>query len=337
MSQLYTPSNAPIAFDNTPAPSITGMVPPTSGGGDKTPLLKCAAPVFTAIHGTAEERMGLDFIDVVIMGYQVDGKSTRSLFVPGTKFPICTSANGDLPDPNSANPQAQNCSSCMKNQSGSAADGKGKACAFGTRIAVVNASNPVDVLKMRLTAGSMLGDSRFNQARHTELIAVGRYSLVDYLKFLAARNTTADAVITRIAFDEKAKPNANKVTFQAVAHISPAMRDHLNHPEFIDVAKLYTSNEPSTRTFTAPVAAPVTAPVVDQQAAMVEMRVKMAEMAKALADAQAAATATVMAKALEKAQAAAPAPAPASADPFASVVWDNAAAPPAWAQGFTPV
>ena len=334
MSQLYTPSNAPISFDATaPAPSITGMVPPTSGSGDKNPLLKCAAPVFTAIHGTVEERMGLDFIDVVMMGYQVDGKSTRSLFVPGTKFPICTSANGDLPDPNSANPQAQNCSSCMKNQSGSAADGKGKACAFGTRIAVVNASNPVDVLKMRLTAGSMLGDSRFNQARHVELIAQARYSLVDYLKFLAARNTTADAVITRIAFDEKAKPTANKVTFQAVAHISAAMREHLNKPEFIDLAKLYTSNEPSTRTFTtpapAPVAAPAPAPVVDQQGAvMAAMQAQMAEMAKALAAAQAAAPAPV----------AAPAPAAAvAADPFAGIVWDNAAAPPAWAQGFSPV
>ena len=59
MSQLYTPSNAPIAFDNTPAPSITGMVPPTSGGGDKNPLLKCAAPVFKEIAKKTLHYLGI--------------------------------------------------------------------------------------------------------------------------------------------------------------------------------------------------------------------------------------------------------------------------------------
>lgn len=72
--------------------------------------------------------------------------------------PDCFSMNGVAPDPSAAMPQSAACASCPRNAFGSAANGKGKACADGQRAAVMLAADTQVIVNgalQNLPAGGM--------------------------------------------------------------------------------------------------------------------------------------------------------------------------------------
>ena len=118
------------------------------------------------------------------LGKYEEGKATA---------PDCWSADGEVPDAGSSNPQAKSCATCPQNIAGSG-EGTSRACRYSQRLAVVLANDiDGDVLQVTLPAQSIFGkedgDKRPLQA---------------FARFLAAQNASPDQVITRLQFDTKA-------------------------------------------------------------------------------------------------------------------------------------
>ena len=125
----------------------------------------------------------------------------------GAKMPDCFSDNGINPSTKSTSPQASACKDCPQNVDGSAPSGKGRACRFSRRLAVVLENDQQgDVFQITLPAQSIFGKG-----------VDGKLPLEAYVRLLGTNNVSVTSVVTEMRFDtSSATP---KLTFKAVRYL----------------------------------------------------------------------------------------------------------------------
>lgn len=122
--------------------------------------------------------------------------------------PDCWSAEGAVPDADVENKQGESCATCPQNIKGSARDGKGRACSFQRRLAVMIVGDPTnDVYQLTLPAQSIFGKSEGDNL-----------SFDQYIKLLVANGRSIESMVTEMSFDtDSATP---KLFFKPVAHVT---------------------------------------------------------------------------------------------------------------------
>lgn len=106
-------------------------------------------------------------------------------------LPDCWSNNGDIPEAAAGNKQAPNCASCPKNVVGSGQNGKGRACRYQRRIAVLlEGDDTGEVYQFNIPAKSLFGKGTGNV-----------HPFESYVKFLLANHESPDTVVTNISYD----------------------------------------------------------------------------------------------------------------------------------------
>ena len=106
-------------------------------------------------------------------------------------LPDCWSNLGDKPEAAAGNPQASNCASCPQNVVGSGENGKGRACRFQRRIAILlEGDDSGDVYQFNVPAKSLFGKGSGNV-----------HPFESYVKFLIANGESPDTVVTNIAYN----------------------------------------------------------------------------------------------------------------------------------------
>jgi hypothetical protein len=106
-------------------------------------------------------------------------------------LPDCWSNNGDVPEAKSPNRQAANCATCKNNIEGSGENGKGKACRFQRRVALLLEGDVSgDVYQFNIPAKSLFGKGSGNT-----------HPFESYVRFLAANEESIDYVVTNIAYN----------------------------------------------------------------------------------------------------------------------------------------
>ena len=140
-------------------------------------------------------------------------------------LPDCWSNLGDKPEAAAGNPQASNCVSCPQNVSGSGDNGKGRACRFQRRIAVIlEGDDSGDVYQFNVPAKSLFGKGNGNV-----------HPFESYVKFLIANGESPDGVVTNIAYNLDAE--TMQIQFTPVRGVSDA------EYEMVKEAR----NDPATR------------------------------------------------------------------------------------------
>jgi hypothetical protein len=131
--------------------------------------------------------------------YDKDAKAT---------LPDCWSNDGINPEAGAKDKQGSSCATCPKNVKGSGSNGKGKACRYERRIAILIAGDPSgDVYQIAVPAASLFADNDGSI-----------YGFEGYKKFLLANNEGLDTVVTRIIYDAEA--DTAKVGFKAIRHLT---------------------------------------------------------------------------------------------------------------------
>ena len=124
--------------------------------------------------------------------------------------PDCFSNLGDKPDVNAKDAQASACSSCPQNVVGSGIKGKGKACRFQRRLAVLAVGDPKgEVYQLAVPAKSLFGKGVGNE-----------HPFESYKNFLRANGEGCDTVVTKVMYDLDA--DTMELKFKAVRHLTEA-------------------------------------------------------------------------------------------------------------------
>lgn len=140
-------------------------------------------------------------------------------------LPDCWSNLGDVPDPKATNAQALNCASCPKNIDGSGPKGKGRACRFQRRIAVLLEGDPSgDIYQMSLPSLSLFGKGSGNV-----------HPFESYLSYLAANGESIDRIVTEVSLDDDADVTVMK--FSPVRHLGDTELDLVETAQQNPVAK----------------------------------------------------------------------------------------------------
>lgn len=114
--------------------------------------------------------------------YDPDAKGT---------MPDCWSLLGDKPDAKAGNRQAANCASCPKNIDGSGQNGKGKACRFKRKIALLlEGDTSGEVYQFNVPAKSLFGKG-----------SGSTHPFESYCRFLVNNGAAPDRVVTTIAYN----------------------------------------------------------------------------------------------------------------------------------------
>ncbi len=123
-------------------------------------------------------------------------------------LPDCWSNDGKTPDAKATGKPASNCAACPKNVEGSGENGKGRACRYLRRIAVLVAGDPSgEVYQMQIPAGSLFGKGVDNV-----------HPFESYKKFLLANGEAVDTVVTRVMYDLDA--DTMKLKFTPFRHLT---------------------------------------------------------------------------------------------------------------------
>jgi hypothetical protein len=125
----------------------------------------------------------------------------------GAKMPDCFSDNGATPNLKSTAPQSASCKDCPQNVDGSHNSGKGRACRFSRRLAVVLENDQQgDIFQLTLPAQSIFGKGEN-----------GKMPLEAYVRLLGTNNVSVTSVVTEMRFDTgSATP---KLTFKAMRYL----------------------------------------------------------------------------------------------------------------------
>lgn len=106
-------------------------------------------------------------------------------------LPDCWSNNGDMPEIKAANRQSANCATCPQNIDGSGENGKGKACRFQRRVALLlEGDDTGDVYQFNIPAKSLFGKGNGNT-----------HPFESYVKYLVANDESVDYVVTNVAYN----------------------------------------------------------------------------------------------------------------------------------------
>lgn len=108
-------------------------------------------------------------------------------------LPDCWSNLGDKPEAAASNKQSSNCADCPMNVAGSGTNGKGRACRFQRRVAVLVAGDPTgEIYQFNIPAKSLFGKGVGNV-----------HPFESYVKFLAANSLSPDGVVTNVKFNDE--------------------------------------------------------------------------------------------------------------------------------------
>jgi hypothetical protein len=123
------------------------------------------------------------------------------------KTPTCYSDDGIIPNTKSLDTQSKSCKDCPQNIDGSASSGKGRACRYSRRLAVVLENDQKgDVFQLTLPAQSIFGKGEN-----------GKMPLESYVRLLGSNNVSVTSVVTEMRFDTaSATP---KLTFKALRYL----------------------------------------------------------------------------------------------------------------------
>ena len=196
-----------------------------------------------------------DTLDVIVVDWLSDPsrKFYASAYDKDAKatLPDCWSNDGVNPEAGSLNPQGKSCATCPKNVKGSGSNGKGRACRYERRLAVLVSGDPSgDVYQVAIPGASLFGDNDGSV-----------YGFEGYKKYLFANGEALDTVITRIVYDAEA--DTAKVGFKAVRHLTEAeanlVDDAQDDPATERYTKLTAAAVDRTKATAAP--APVAAKV----------------------------------------------------------------------------
>jgi hypothetical protein len=149
-------------------------------------------------------------IIVVDMLKEVSREYYSSDYDPEGKasLPDCWSADGRTPDAKAPNRQGSGCATCPKNIDGSGNKGRGKACRFKRRIAVLVEGDPSgDIYQMSFAAKSLFGKGIGNE-----------HPFESYCNYLKANGEAPDTVVTKVMYDLDADTLTLK--FKAVRHLT---------------------------------------------------------------------------------------------------------------------
>lgn len=179
-------------------------------------------------------------------------------------LPDCWSNLGDLPDPKAANPQATNCASCPQNIEGSGNNGKGRACRFNRRVAVLlEGDMSGDVYQFNIPAKSLFGKGVGNT-----------HPFESYIKFLPANGESIDRIITQISFDEN--ETADVLKFTPVRHLTDEEIDVVeaaqSSQESKTVIQLTVAQQDGVKKLPAAAAAKAPAPVFKEEVEVEEVQ-----------------------------------------------------------------
>jgi hypothetical protein len=131
--------------------------------------------------------------------YDPDGRAS---------LPDCWSPDGRTPDAKAPNRQGSSCASCGMNIDGSGSKGRGKACRFKRRIAVLVEGDPTgDIYQMSFAAKSLFGKGVGNE-----------HPFESYCNYLKANGEAPDTVVTKVMYDLDADTLTLK--FKAVRHLT---------------------------------------------------------------------------------------------------------------------
>ena len=167
------------------------------------------------VNGQETARSPKPEMDVVVVNAAPDVSRTfyAKTFDPNAVgLPDCWSNDGKRPDPKAPAPQCNTCEDCPKNIAGSGTNGKGRACRFSRRLAVVLANNVgnSDVYQLTLPATSLFGKAKGEDDM----------ALDAYVKHLAGFNYSITRVVTEMRFDESAE--SPKLFFRAARSLTDA-------------------------------------------------------------------------------------------------------------------
>ena len=139
------------------------------------------------------------------------------------KTPTCYSDDGITPNAKSLAVQSKTCANCPQNVDGSASSGKGRACRYSRRLAVILENDQKgDVFQLTLPAQSIFGKGEN-----------GKMPLESYVRLLGSNNVSVTSVVTEMRFDTaSATP---KLTFKALRY--------LEEDEFINAQEKGKSQE----------------------------------------------------------------------------------------------
>lgn len=146
---------------------------------------------------------------IVSMLPKVSRQFYASAYNPDAKpsLPDCWSNLGDKPESNAPNRQSANCANCQQNIAGSGSGGKGRACRFQRRVALILPNRGPEIYQFNIPATSLYGEGANNV-----------HPFESYIKFLLANNTSPDYVVTKIAYDLEA--DTMKLKFSPVRPIT---------------------------------------------------------------------------------------------------------------------
>ena len=130
--------------------------------------------------------------------YNPDAKAT---------LPDCWANLGDKPADNAPNKQSANCATCPQNIVGSGTGGKGRACKYQRRVALILPGRGPEIYQFNIPATSLYGEGSHNV-----------HPFESYVKFLLANNTSIDYVVTKVAYDLEA--DTMKLKFSPVRPIT---------------------------------------------------------------------------------------------------------------------
>jgi hypothetical protein len=202
-----------------------------SGGGSTSRRITMSKGVFRRIvNGKEAGKVKDGFLNVIVINAlpKVSRQFYATAFDPDAAptLPDCWSNQGDVPDPKAANAQSTSCATCPQNIDGSGASGKGRACRFNRRIAVLLENDMSgDIYQFNIPAKSLFGKGVGNT-----------HPFESYIKFLPANGESIDRIITQIAFDEN--ETADVLKFTPVRHLTD---------EEIDVVEAAQSTQESKR------------------------------------------------------------------------------------------
>lgn len=212
------------------APAIVGTIPT----GDTRNRLGLKGREFHLIKGGIE--VGIietKHVDVIIVGAvpAISRQYYDSRYVEGeSSAPVCYSKDGNVPAQDVKNPQSDRCNTCPQNVVGSSLNdntGKGRACGFFRRTAVILAGyEDLTVFQLDVKSMSLWGEGIERESR---------YAFNDYAKKLQAHNIDAGKVITRLTFDPQS--SVPKLLFQAIGYIT--------EEQLAQVVELVESNQVS--------------------------------------------------------------------------------------------
>lgn len=187
----------------------------SSGGGGSTMRriqLSNGRTFKRVINGEQIGKAATDTLDVIIVDWLVE--PSRKFYAAAydkdakATLPDCWSNDGVAPEVGASNKQSKSCAACPKNVKGSGSGGKGKACRYERRLAVLVAGDPSgDIYQIAIPGASLFSDNDGNV-----------YGFEGYKKFMLASKHALDTVVTRLIYDTEA--DTAKVGFKPIRHLT---------------------------------------------------------------------------------------------------------------------